>query len=286
MDESNTRPVVDAAGSTLSPSAPVEAKARVESCARCGRAFRGDWDRIETRCGLLCYICSNQPGEGISERVRIEEERKAQIRPDPLTAQERNTTEMPGKWWEIDTQSREFKMALWCLALGTVALAIYMTGEHGSMPERRPGWAIADQDADPKLPRSVTYAIIGWDLVAAYACTAAAMYLALRQDMKLPHESFWRNAAYISMTIVACTPVMLVAIGGYYVFSDPFSIMRGVWIKLIFPLAAFVQLIIVSWMLDFGARNYFMLFIYMIPCGTLATASHVLVTWVFSLIYL
>lgn len=41
-----------------------------ESCSRCGRELRGEWDRLQTPSGLLCYICANQGATGTPERLK------------------------------------------------------------------------------------------------------------------------------------------------------------------------------------------------------------------------
>ncbi len=40
------------------PDAPAQ-----DTCVRCGRTFRGDWDRHETPEGILCNICARQAGD-------------------------------------------------------------------------------------------------------------------------------------------------------------------------------------------------------------------------------
>ncbi len=44
--------------------------ASAEHCSRCGRELRGDWDRLESSSGILCYICANQGSAGTPERLK------------------------------------------------------------------------------------------------------------------------------------------------------------------------------------------------------------------------
>ena len=41
-----------------------------ESCTRCGRNLRDEWDRLETSAGVLCYVCANQVADGVPERLK------------------------------------------------------------------------------------------------------------------------------------------------------------------------------------------------------------------------
>lgn len=43
-----------------------------ESCSRCGRQLRGEWDRLQSASGVLCYVCANQGAEGTPERLKHE----------------------------------------------------------------------------------------------------------------------------------------------------------------------------------------------------------------------
>ena len=101
-------------------------------CARCGKPFKGEWDRYSTSKGVVCHICASlvaqETGPGQKERptplapppplaagIRIEP-----AQPPPQTGEE--------TYWDRFEKFREtkaFRAGLYAAAFSVIAIAIY-----------------------------------------------------------------------------------------------------------------------------------------------------------------
>jgi len=128
----NTRPLDD----DVSPGQTVK-KPSVEQCARCGRAFRGDWDKKATNQGVLCHICANQ-----SEELSTTETAAAAAITVPGPAApdaqkldvidhdaDQAGEEKPSftKRFEDFRETRAFRTGLWVAAISVIVLAVLAT---------------------------------------------------------------------------------------------------------------------------------------------------------------
>ncbi|MFO7973647.1 MAG: hypothetical protein R6V12_03330, partial [Candidatus Hydrogenedentota bacterium] len=121
---------------------PIEETPRKDSpdhCARCGRPFRGDWDKTPTAEGVICHICANQsqetaPSETAFEAVAPPSEETATNAED-LDVIDHDADDIViddeaptlGKRFEDFRETRGFRTGLWVAAISVIVLAIVAT---------------------------------------------------------------------------------------------------------------------------------------------------------------
>ena len=173
-------------GSTPEP--PLAAPPKKEpSCARCGRAFRGDWDQIETENGLFCHLCSNLAFEQTTRKETA-----------PLVTETEVSKAMKPSGWNIFDQKqvhverearkdghRQWEMIALAVVATITLLAIYFWPQS------------ADTEPDPtvKTHLSGITLILVYSLMAvlSFAATATTIYLTLQQTNRLDLGGFKAN---------------------------------------------------------------------------------------------
>ncbi|MEA3364095.1 MAG: hypothetical protein U9Q79_00520 [Candidatus Hydrogenedentes bacterium] len=134
INRNNARP--------LDEGPPTEEAPKKESpdhCARCGRPFRGDWDKVVTPEGVICHICANQSPEPATSETAFE----AVAPPSEETAPDAGDLDVIdhdaddivideeaqtlGKRFEDFRETRGFRTALWVAAISVIVLAIVAT---------------------------------------------------------------------------------------------------------------------------------------------------------------
>ena len=105
-------------------------------CARCGRAFRGDWDRVETDQGIVCNICANLATADAPHRVEQKPVPERDTGPEPPEPE----PEKPGlgKRWQDFTETQQFRKALW-IASGLILFLCVIMFFEGGPPAPEPG---------------------------------------------------------------------------------------------------------------------------------------------------
>jgi hypothetical protein len=173
------------------------------TCARCGRTFRGDWDRNETHRGYLCTICTNlatdpaapiQSEEGLAairpvETAKIEAEREyetAAVHARRLAASEQEEREKR----RFDPQAPWFQRTLQVLAALIVLLAVFFFLTEGmeveSPPRGVPGERVEVEPVE----------LSGFTLAASHVISIIfntlgmllPLYFALKITDKLPYD--------------------------------------------------------------------------------------------------
>ncbi|MCL4217824.1 MAG: hypothetical protein KJ052_12575 [Candidatus Hydrogenedentes bacterium] len=168
-------------------------------CDRCGKPFRGPWDRLNTTAGVLCNICANYIGSGAK---RITEERG----PKPV-----DTTLLDSKVnLKPDREPSRFDEIMRKVALisgGAVvvlALFFWLIGEQSNIPE--PGPAAQQETAAEGFPEVTVgggIVLIGLMAVFGIAPQWLALYLVLMWSERLPNDTFAANALVLLLYAVA-----------------------------------------------------------------------------------
>ena len=188
-------------GEDIEPAAPVHAPihaavASEAACSRCGRPFRGDWDRIEADGEAYCNICANlatrpiaaprnSPGDVPEDEVtreidRMNEERWGQIAPPDRP-----------ELTEADRRLRRRQIKIYAAFSALILLAILLwPSDDGQF-----GKAV-----DPtELPLAVNWVIAVTVLLAGASATVAALYITLDVGNALPNENFAANLLAVSV---------------------------------------------------------------------------------------
>jgi hypothetical protein len=100
-EENTSAPTVE------QPSPAVDTPRPPDTCPQCGNAYRGDWDRVETRQGMVCHHCSVLTTEAVPDLAHL-------TGPTELDIEEAPNLEPPPKMlsigaWTLDPESASFK---------------------------------------------------------------------------------------------------------------------------------------------------------------------------------
>ena len=258
----------------LSPSQqpnPVEVAPAVDTprppdtCPQCGNAYRGDWDRVETRRGIVCHHCSVLATEAVPDLTHL-------TGPAELDIEETPNLQPPPKMlsigpWTVDPESDSFKR--WVTAAGFVVIVmtivLVLTDDYTG-----PG---GGEIIEPKeIPRYLTTLYAIWQLVIFYLSVFSAIYLVLYRELKLPKNTFWANAFHIAHALLAVT-LILAAAGGVS-FALSFIPVAGMIIGrfLILPLGGMASIMALMKILDFDVKDFFLLILFFALTQILAQA--------------
>lgn len=214
-----------------------------EKCSNCGREIRGDWDRVETAAGVICYICSNQGTHGLPERLKSAPQRREFSEKDFLVENEQ-PVEQPQPPWYLDSHSEGFRRTVWALALGTLLFGVYIYLFDESQPPpgqvQTMGEVIEDIAQMPLWARGILQA---WGILSVFLSGLVATYLVLKWFEWLPHDAFLRDMLYIGTILFALTIMhfLLSAMGRFvgqlYMFGPIMSILLPLARALIAALA-------------------------------------------------
>ncbi len=210
----NTRPLGDERlepmGSAVSNAeAPTEVIGQVDGdhCARCGRAFRGEWDQYESASGIVCHICANR-AEGPGDVQDAIGEVKPVMATYSRTGLDMPEPKLPPNPEFVAARRREelFKRAVLFAALAMIILAIVATMftdlESAPVPEPDDATIAATGTADeapPELPSWVPWAVRGVQFVVSFFGKVLVLFLMLSWAKKLPNDTFGANLIAISV---------------------------------------------------------------------------------------
>ncbi len=179
--------------------APPAVELRAETCTRCGRAFRGDWDRQP---GGLCNICANQAAP---VHDRPEPAREAS---SPAAAPPTRRMLMP-EYHQVSPYIIEEakpkakrdmkKMKREAIVLGvafliTMALIVILPTDQ---IVNRDQW-----EAKGEVSRAWAGVVIAVKIVSIFAGSFIAFYIVLHRADKLPRETFLGNTIAVGPVVV------------------------------------------------------------------------------------
>jgi len=179
-------------------------------CDRCGRPFRGEWDRHEANEGALCNICVNlvrqvDPNDASSgfvapiDTLRIE--RDDEPVPAPVAP-----TEDQRSWFERNwpTEGTMQKIALYGgLAVVVLAALVFVTSGFDVPEMDTVGKVVADGSTET-VPEPAGIAFYVISMITGYFGVYLGMYIFLSWGNRLPNETLIPN-------LIAVAPVALLA---------------------------------------------------------------------------
>jgi len=179
-----------------------------DRCARCGRPFRGDWDKHESPLGTLCNVCANlarsdSPGTPLTEgevRPVVSPEFEAEPEPEPKAEPEPKREKVPRMFAD---HPREFRIGV-AVAAGLVVLAaMYYSFTDSGVPVQPPSEGQTAGQAAPPAHVLPAVIVIGVGLIVQIFKVALPIYLVLFYANRLPYDRHWQNA-------VTMAPIFLV----------------------------------------------------------------------------
>lgn len=238
-------------------------KASGETCASCGRTLRGQWDRVETPEGVVCYICSNQATEFIPERIKDRPEVSLTNEPAVLyDVPERERTDNK-TLFGIDTESEGFKRFILYIAFGTIALAfiVYLTGAFDSPSVGTTQSAGGETGSDFQAPDWVGTAMLLWQFsITPFFAIFLALYFVLSMTANLPQDKFFQDAVYLSIFCAVFTVFHFVlSFVLHYIAQVPIA---GPIYAILIPLSEFLIFgLVLNIYLDMRVVHIFLVFI-------------------------
>lgn len=197
---------------------PPAPKAGTHYCARCGRAFRGDWDRHETSDGLLCNICVNlvqpvdpsRPASGyVAPIATIRIDRNEDLVPPPSEVSEKGLT-----WWERHRPADETmqKIALYSgIAVIVLAAAVFVFGGNDA-PEPGASSVPGEAAAEPTVTGVAYWIITG---ITRFFGSFLGLYLFLHWGNRLPNERVVLNLIALAPVVLGVMLLSLIPFGGW-----------------------------------------------------------------------
>jgi len=187
---------------------------RDSTCARCGKPFRGDWDRNPTHQGTLCHICSRLVTESSVPKVvgRVAEEPPAHpesyFPAEPLAKPQQ---EIKKEVFDFArNHPRLFRGVIIACAAAVVGLAIYFALFGDSAGTTAPITPAQSQTTSPIAISKQTAALI-WVIRGCFLILGnlLALYLASASFDRLPGDTLLENVRYLFL------PSMIVAFFGF-----------------------------------------------------------------------
>jgi hypothetical protein len=202
-----------------------------DHCARCGRAFRGDWDRTTTNDGVICHICANQgQAPGSSETAFEAVAAPSDAAPDPqdldlidhdadAVADETATL---GKRFEDFRETRAFRTGLWIAAISVIVLAVIATfipsptvpDDADVVTDTESGGGLglfgppeAWSESQQFSVKAVMFALEGFFM---FAPTFAAIFIALALADRLPGYHWLTSAVHVGVVSLGLGFVIMI----------------------------------------------------------------------------
>lgn len=184
--------------------APVQEASRAvsagDACGRCGRPFRGDWDRINGVMGIVCYVCANQAG---AVATAAPPSGYTSSDDDPIArelARAHNYTwsdiapPEPGVMTEADRRERRRQMKIFAAVSAVILLLVWVWPSE----EGRFGAVVAPED----LPHAAIWTAFALKLLFHAAATVGGFYVTLLIANRLPNETLVANVVAIGMVVL------------------------------------------------------------------------------------
>lgn len=216
-------------------------------CDRCGRPFRGDWDRHQTGQGMLCHICVNlvrqvDPTDTSSGYIApidtLRLETAEEFAPPPAVPMEGEQTWMD-KYWPVESTMQ--KIALYGgIAVIVIALLVFITS----------GFDVPQSDPNNVVPGESVEVISEQAGVAYWAIAAftnffgvyLGLYLFLSWGNRLPNETLTLNLIALAPVALVAALLWLIPFGGWlFVLILVFTMYGFEWGDILrFPVSCFV----------------------------------------------
>lgn len=200
------------------------------NCDRCGRAFRGEWDRHETSQGVLCNICVNlvqqvDPTNPSSGYVAPIDTLRLEQNVDPIPAPTIETGEDDRTWLEKNWPTDEMmhKVALYSgVTVVVIAVLVFLFSGFGA-PTPSPGTTVESGTTQTiSQPTGVAYFVVRG--ITSFLGAYIGLYIFLAWGNRLPNET-------LTLNLIALVPV---ALGVGFLWFIPFKFWFLVWARWMF----------------------------------------------------
>lgn len=192
---------------------PLQTDAVKTRCARCGKEFRGDWDRHPSSMGVLCNICSN-----LVAQQRTEQQATGYVPPvdmlkidapmDVTPPQPPGVEEVVQDFWERYKPDREMKQRIAigaAVAFGLYTMYLLISGAWMLEPapdgaEPTAAETVASDPASlPVWARAVFHVL---RLSGSFVSMFFAIYIFLTLSRRLPEETFAANVLRLAVPVL------------------------------------------------------------------------------------
>ena len=264
--ESSAHPPVDTqppagadSGSRASaPAAPEPSARPATACARCGKKFRGDWDRLKTAEGAICYICSNQGAAGTPERLKPEHvETVAPVIPPGQEAPDLEPPPAP-TFLGIDTETPQFKRVILIAGLAVMGLTFVLV-MFGGLEVPMDGTRM-EEAQEVEVHPALSLVLTIWGYVLVFLAGLFAVYFFQRGTDKLDHNVLWMDFLQTSWPILQLT---FIHFGLLYVamLISVIPMAGGIFAALLGLTRIFIAYYICSNYFDFFVRDFVVVYL-------------------------
>ncbi len=203
------------------------------ACARCGKPFRGEWDRYETDIGVICHICSRLSSPEGYTVVQGEVITSQPLPPQafhhlpPLNESEDDSPKIPAF---AKGHPELFRAALWTAAILVMLLGVYVAlfSEPENMAEYSHGGEMANAP-EQDLPASVYIIVLGICFAMRLLPVFLSLYLVLHMAKMLPSDDMAMNLASVLVSTIIINVLLMIPIFGFL------FVLAYLWMRLDFP---------------------------------------------------
>ena len=251
---------------------PLQTSSLKNNCARCGREFRGDWDRHQSAAGLVCNICWNlvQQTQDLQSTGYVAPVDSMKLDPvlDPQPQQPVEVEEVEKSWrekyWPDEAMMRRIAIG-GAVAFGLYTLYLFISGAWMVEPapeDLKNATTIAEGAPLPELPMWAAAMTTVLSMASTFISTLAGIYIFLMIGRRLPDTNVLAN-------LVRILPAAAVIALLYFAASVlPFA---GIAVTLIFvPAVIFVSF-------GFEAQDIINFPLAMLLAGILKTMTYLLI---------
>ncbi|MCC6798205.1 MAG: hypothetical protein IT366_24040 [Candidatus Hydrogenedentes bacterium] len=272
-------PQVTPAASPSSPAqdihyTPLQTTSLNNNCARCGREFRGDWDRHQSAIGLVCNICKNlvQQNQDLQSTGYVAPVDSMKLDPvlDPQPQHPVEVEEVEKSWrekyWPDEAMMRRIAIG-GAVAFGLYTVYLFISGAWvvGPAPEDlKQTSTFTDRAPLPELPMWAAVAMTVLSTASSFLNTLVGIYIFLMIGRRLPDTNVFANLLQI---LPAAAVITLLYFAGSVL---PFV---GIIVVLVFiPAVIFISF-------GFEAQDIINFPVAMALAGVLQFMSYMLIHW-------
>lgn len=221
---------------------PMQVSSLKTHCARCGKEFRGDWDRHQSAAGLVCNICKNfvsGQAQDVASTGYVAPVDTMKLDPDydPITREPVEVEEIKEPWYRQYIPDQEMKRRIaigLAVAFGLYTLYLFISGAWVVAPAPEGSGATAAVAEAPKeLPMWAKFIAQGLFAASGFVGTFAGLCVFLTLSRRLPEEGVVANFIRLLPTAALLTAVL---------FATSYLPFGGVLALIFVPLIVFVSL--------------------------------------------
>ncbi|NUM52449.1 MAG: hypothetical protein HUU46_02285 [Candidatus Hydrogenedentes bacterium] len=263
---------------------PLQTASLKTHCARCGREFRGDWDRHPTASGLVCNICRNfvaSSAQALQSTGYVAPVDVMKLDPvyDPRPQEPVEVEEVEKSWREkyMPDQAMMQRIAIGAaVAFGLYTVWIIISGAWvvGPSPDELEQAAVIAETADvPKLPMWAGVAMTVLSTCSLAVSTFIGIYIFLTLSHRLPESTFLANA----VQLLPATAIITVVFFSVSVLAGP--ILGTILLLLVIPPLIFINF-------GFESQDIINFPLGIFLGGVLQSMAYLLIYWVIGAIAL